>query len=86
MFNRSRKSKAQSVATQTAPTRRLVDERDVLRSRSAEVTKAEQAIAEMTANVARLERIISEAAEADTALQTAVAEDGAVSSHSIRAR
>jgi hypothetical protein len=77
MFNR--RSKAQSVATQTAPTRRLVDERDVLRSRSAEVTKAGQAIAEMQANVARLERIISEASEADTALQTAVAEDGALS-------
>ena len=76
MFNR--KSKAQSVATQTAPTRRLVDERDVLRSRSAEVTKAEQAIAQMTANVTRLELIISEAASADTALQNAVAADGAV--------
>ncbi len=76
MFNR--KSKAQSVATQTAPTRKLTDERDVLRSRSAEVTKTEQAIAEMTANVGRLERIIREASEADTALQTAVAEDGAV--------
>ena len=32
----------------------------------------------MTANVGRLERIIREASEADTALQTAVAEDGAV--------
>jgi hypothetical protein len=76
MFNR--KSKAQSVATQTAPTRKLTDERDVLRSRSAECLKAQSAIAEMTANVTRLELIISEAASADAALQTAVAADGAV--------
>jgi hypothetical protein len=79
MFNRARKQKVQAAETQPAPTRRLFDERDVLRSRSAEVTKAEQAIADMAANVLRLETIISDAAEAETALQVAVAEDAGVS-------
>lgn len=80
MFNRSRKStKAQAAANAAcAPSRKITEERDVLRSRSAECLKAQSAIAEMQANVVRLELIISEASEADTALQTAVAEDGAV--------
>jgi hypothetical protein len=80
MFEHKTTTKARATETQPAvPTRKLTDEREVLRARAEQVRVAEQAIAEMAANVTRLERIISDAAEADAALQESVAGDGAVS-------
>ena len=81
MFNRSPKSKAQSVATQTVPTRRLVDERDVMRARAEQVLLAERAVSELAANVETLEKIIADDAAAQAAVQAMINDEGIQSSN-----
>lgn len=77
MFKRKDKARATEIQQPVAtPKRRLSDERDVLRSRHAQVQHAEQVIEEIAAHVARLEKIIADAAAADQALQAAIAADG----------
>lgn len=78
MFKRKDKTARATKIQQpvAAPTRKITDERDVLRSRHALMQTAEQAIAELEGQVARLEKIIADAATADQALQTAITSDG----------
>ena len=76
MFKRKDKARATEIQQPVAPNRKITDERDVLRSRHALVQHAEQVIEEIAAHVARLEKIIADAAVADQELQAAIAQDG----------
>jgi hypothetical protein len=77
MFRKTNTKAARAVEAQpVSPTRKLADERDLMRSRRASIEQAERVIAEYEAKVRRFEAIISDAAAADQALQAAVAGDG----------